>query len=473
MTYGTKDSGQIMVQVIIFGTLAIMLISGFAQWGALQLKASRNFLYREQALAVAEAGIEYYRWHLAHAPQDYQDGTGRPGPYAHEYYDKNDNNIGRFILTITPPPLGSTLVKISSEGKVYADSSVSRKVAVEMGIPSWTKYAVAANDFMRFGSGAEVWGEIYSNEGIRFDGLAHNLVTSVEEAYNDPDHTGSNEFGVHTHKNPVDPLPPDPVPSRPDVFMAGRRFPAAELDFAGLAANLSQLKTKAQTGGLYVASSGAQGYNVVLKTDDTFDLYRIDSLVASPPGCRITSQGSQWGTWSINGQTLIATYAFPQNGVMFVEDHLWIEGQINTARLTIASGRFPENPSTNTSITVNKNVLYTDYGGSDAIGLIAQENFNVGLRSNDNLQIDAALIAKNGRAGRFYYRLSCGPEYVRNSLTLRGSIATNKRYGFAYTDGTGYQTRNLIYDANLLYAPPPDFPLTTDQYATLLWKETR
>ncbi len=52
-------------------------------------------------------------------------------------------------------------------------------------------------------------------------------------------------------------------------------------------------------------------------------------------------------------------------------------------------------------------------------------------------------------------------------------IASNKRYGFSYTDGTGYDIRNIIYDANMLYAPPPSFPLTTDQYSIISWEEVK
>lgn len=467
-----NSSGQILMQAIIFGSLAALLITGFVQWGALQIKAGRAIVNREQALAIAEAGIEYYRWHLAHAAQDFQDGTGAAGPYIHQYYDTDGNNIGRFILTITAPQVGSTLVTILSEGRVNADPAVVRKIQVQMGIPSWAKYSVAANDFMRFGSGTDVYGEIHSNKGIRFDGLAHNIIASAAADFNDPDHSGGNEFGVHTHVSPTDPLPPASVPSRPDVFLAGRNFPVPALDFAGLTADLSQLKTKAQAAGRYFANSGFQGYNLVLKTDDTFDLYRVTSKVSAPSGCTISSQPG-WGTWSIQSQVLLANYAFPANGIVFIEDHVWVEGQMNGARLTVVSARFPESPSTNTSITVNKDLRYTNLDGSDALGLIAQENFNIGLKSNDTLFIDAATVAKNGRVGRFYYRSQCGLGYIRNSVTLRGTIVTNNRYGFAYTDGTGYQTRNLIYDANLLYAPPPSFPLTSDQYSTLAWQEVR
>lgn len=66
---------------------------------------------------------------------------------------------------------------------------------------------------------------------------------------------------------------------------------------------------------------------------------------------------------------------------------------------------------------------------------------------------------------------TCAPYHIRQTVTLYGMIATSKRYGFAYTDGTGYQNRNLTYDANLLYGPPPSFPLTSDQYTILSWEE--
>jgi triosephosphate isomerase (TIM) len=87
------------------------------------------------------------------------------------------------------------------------------------------------------------------------------------------------------------------------------------------------------------------------------------------------------------------------------------------------------------------------------LALIAQDNINVGMVSADTLRIDAALMAQNGRAGRYYYEpngnfpsgggsTNCSPYHLRNSLTLYGMIGTAQRYGFAYTDGTGYTTRN-------------------------------
>ena len=80
-------------------------------------------------------------------------------------------------------------------------------------------------------------------------------------------------------------------------------------------------------------------------------------------------------------------------------------------------------------------------------------------------------MSQNGRVGRYHYSSSCGTGYTRTKITLYGMLASNQRYGFAYTDNTGYDTREIIYDANLLYGPPPSFPLTSDQYQIVSWQE--
>ena len=169
----------------------------------------------------------------------------------------------------------------------------------------------------------------------------------------------------------------------------------------------------------------------------------------------------------------------PTNGIFFFEDDLWVRGQIDGQRVTVASGFFPDNATTRTSITLNDNLLYTKYDGTDVLALIAQNNINIGMVASTTLRIDAAVIAQNGRVGRYYYRAPgggsqrCSPYHTRSSITSYGMIGTNQRYGFAYTDGTGYQTRNLVYDANLLYGPPPGFPLTSDSYQIVSWEEVK
>lgn len=469
-----NKQGIVLINVLIFAAIAITVTTALVNWGALVLKTTRTLGVREQAFQIAEAGIEYYRWHLAHAPTDYKDGTGADGPYVHDFEDALGNVIGQFSLTITPPVSGSTLVKIVSKGTVTADAGVSRSIQAILAIPSLAKFAVVANDNMRFGSGTEVFGPIHVNGGVRFDGLAHNIVTSAQSTYDDPDDVSTqHKFAVYTTLSPADPNPPATIPNRPDVFVAGRQFPVQPFDFVGLTADLASLKSLAQSGGRYISASGASGYHIVLKTDDTFDLFKVNTIQAPPKKCDNQNNQNGWGTWSIGSEQFVANYPYPSNGIVFVEDDVWMSGQINGARLTIAAGQFPDNVTTRRSITVNNDILYSNYDGNDVLALIAQKNINAGLASENDLRIDAALIAQTGRVGRFYYENSCGTGYTRNSITLYGMIATNVRYGFAYTDGTGYETRNIIYDGNLLYGPPPSFPLTSNQYQTISWEEVK
>lgn len=477
-----KNRGFIIIPALLFGTIAVLVVTAFVSWASLNLREVRKVLQKEKALQIAEAGNDYYRWHLAHAPQDFQDGTGIPGPYVHEFRDKDSNVIGNFSLQITPPQTGSTRIAIKSTGTISGDSAANRSVQTELAIPTVAKYSVVSNSDVRFGSGTVVNGPIHSNGGIRFDGFANNIVSSTRNSYIDPDDF-QNSFGVHTHVAPPDPtIPPSPLPipampDRPDVFSASRKIGEPGVDFAGFTPDLQQMKTEAQASGVYLANSGQRGYRIVFRNNNTFDLFRVNSLVNPSSYCWFYStSGGQWGLWTINGQTALGNRAMPANGIIFVEDHVWVEGTINGSRVTVASARFPDLQSTRTSIIVNNNLLYTKYDGTDSIGLIAQQDINVGYGSANDLRIDAAMIAQNGRTGRFYYHSSCGTSYLRNSITLFGMLATNTRYGYSWgcpNYCSGYANRSISYDANLLYNPPPDFPLTSDQYQTISWEEVR
>ena len=485
-----KAKSQILFYVLFYLFLTVFIFTGSLVWINFYLSSVNREIQKIVALNIAESGIEYYRWYLNHFPRDFTDGTNQPGPYIHNFYNRVGEKIGEFVLEINPPLEGFSLVNIKSTGKLIS-SNIKKTVETILGRPSVAKFSVAVDDNIRFGEGTVVYGEVHSNKGIRFDGLAYNLVKSSLLTYFDPDHSGCKEWAVHTHISPQDPCPdpnnPDPstIPLRPDVFKAGREVGASLLDFVGLSADLSTLKNLAISNGIYLGFSGNNnyGYELVLK-ENNFDVYKVTEIVPQSQGCVIYDMNEGYGnnsrykhsTWSIKTKQFIGTYNYPSNGVIFVEDNVWVSGRVNNKKITIASAKFPENSAQMTNIIINNDLLYTNYNGQDSIGLIAQRNINVGLKSEDDLRIDAVLIAQNGRVGRYYYNSNCGPEYKRTKITIYGSIITRKRYGFSWVNGlgnytSGYWLRELIYNANNLYFPPPYFPLASEFYSIFKWKE--
>ena len=154
--------------------------------------------------------------------------------------------------------------------------------------------------------------------------------------------------------------------------MVGREYPVAPVDFIGITQDLANIKSGAQSGGFYRAATDKDGYHIVLKTNDTFDLYKVTKTLKAPNGCVSVLGEQDWDTWTIETETLLGNYAFPVNGLIFLEDDVWVDGIINSARLTIAAATFPENAAHYSHITVNKDLLYTNYDGQDILSMIRE-----------------------------------------------------------------------------------------------------
>lgn len=466
------QKGSTLAYGIVIMTVVSIILSSVVTFLAQQTKLSLRVHAREQAFQISESGIRYYRWYLAHTVEGRTTAqianfwaTGNPigvaTPYEVEYVDPGGEAIGRYRLEVTPPPSGSTAVIVKATGWTYRYPNDKRVITVRFRRPAWSENAFVLNDFNRFGEGTEVFGRIHSNAGIRMDGIAHNLVTSSVATYNDPDHTGGNEFGVHTHKTTTDPLPPAAVPARTDVFKAGRQFPVAVVDFNGVIGDLSYMKSQAQAGAnnSRYFNNANQGRHIIFNSNGTYSIRTVQSFSSG------TNQISNYqGNWS--------TYTIPNDGVIFVENNVWIEGTISNKRVTVAAANMSSGALKN--IYIGKDIRYTSYDNcSDMIGLIAQGDVEIYKGSEDNLRIDASLIAQTGRVGRQNYQGST--DLHKDIITVYGTIASNERYGFEWADNngnhvSGYYNRDIIYDKNILYCPPPFFP-TGSQYEQDLWQE--
>src|SRR3990172_3367374 len=98
-----KKLGGISIMVLMVGVIMSLMLGGIVVYGTTQYSYTLRGSAGKDALMLAEAGVQYYRWHLAHDTTDFTDGTGLPGPYVHDYKDPQGASLGTFSLTIIPP----------------------------------------------------------------------------------------------------------------------------------------------------------------------------------------------------------------------------------------------------------------------------------------------------------------------------------------------------------------------------------
>lgn len=451
--------GSISLLVLIFGMVFSITVGGLALFAATQYTAATRTEAYEQALSIAQAGAEYYRWHLAHDPQDFTDGTGNPGPYTHTMSDPYGNTDGMFRLTIDPPASGSTIVSIRSEGWLSAHPETVRTVKTRYGIPSLSKFAFLHNANVWFGSGITVHGKVLSNGGIRMDGTNDSLVQSAKQTYTCGSETGCS-----------------PSQTKPGVWGAGGptnlwQFPVPAVNFNSVVIDFPNMRTSAQNNGVYLGASGAYGYHLTFNADGTVNIKKVTSALnrkgwSVENGCENLYQ-------QISAETLVGTYSLADKPIIFIEDHLWVDGTVN-GKATVVAARFPIDLN-NMNIWINNTITYVAKDGHTSLGLIAQNNIYYALNIPTNFEIDAALLAQKGRIIRHHYRYGICSNYsnaVRNSLTIYGSVISNQKsyWNFGTGPSSGFVTRSVTYDTALYFEPPPYFP-AQGEYEFISWEE--
>lgn len=460
--------GSILPALLIISGAFIVVIYGLLFVLTLQFDFSQRQMASERALHIAEAGINYYRWHLAHDPDDFADGTGVEGQqYEHNYLDPQGESIGNFSLEIAPPTEGSSIVTIGSTGWSNEFPKIKRTITAQYGIPSFSRFSFLSNASSWYGTGITINGQVHSNNGIRMDGTNTSLVTSAKDEYR----CGS-ETGCH---------PPEP---KPGVWGSGGdkglwQFPVPVVDFDSISFNFAQMKEDAQNTGLYMDASGASGYHIIFFSDGTFRLFRVNSTDYirgySVPGQGLGEEGvggCRQLHQIITDETLLGTYDISDTPIIFVEDDLWVQGTI-TGRLSVVAARFPI-VSSDVNIWIPNNITYANYDGSSVLGLISQNNIFLARDVPDDFQIDAVLMAQSGKVIRHGYFDWCGGTEgaVKDKLTINGSIISyfKSYWNFGAGPESGFVEREINYDTNALFTPPPYFP-TTGDYELISWKE--
>jgi type II secretory pathway pseudopilin PulG len=448
------------------------------------------------AMNYAEAGINYYLWHMSHNSTDYKDGQSTPvtpdpelgyGPYEHDYLDGTGKTTGSFTLYIKPGDNGSSVVTVRSIGKVKGGST-ERTLQAKLGAPSFATYSVVSNSQLWFGDSESADGPVHSNVGVKMDGPNSSDVTASNTTYvpsfSGPG-SGSTQNGVWC----------DPAITNPNCTTRSKtswRYPVPSIDFNKLSADLCQLKKEAtnnqaanscsqrpaKTDGYLPARrtrfSSRRGYLITLNNNGTYNLHNVDNE---------RDNRSNYSS-ALSTSLVQNNISMPENGVIFAEDNVWVRSESSgfDGRVTIASARLAVSGST--TATIVDNITYKDkYEGFDTIGIIAENNIDVAPYVPVPLEIHGALIAQSGRVQfrpNYNYGGGAAPGYINANETLSffGSVASSQQWTWSWircgsntpSCWSGFKNNETVYDENLRYSPPPSFPVTST-YDILEWRE--
>jgi len=335
-----------------------------------------------------------------------------------------------------------------------------RTVTVRYGIPSLAKYAFLTNTDVWIGSTESVSGALHANGGIRFDGTGNAPITTFKNNYPVP----GPGYLCQTYHGCGPTTKPGIWGAASAATQAFWQMSMPFTDFSSITGDFNSMEALA-TGQADLPPSTVFGYSLVFKADGTVDVYKVTALRAHSDG---TDVSGVVHTEDLDYLTRVLQYnmAIPANGIIFVKDHVWVEGVVN-GRVTVAATKYSSDPTQQARILIPNNITYLAKDGNHSLGLIAEKDVLVTYFAPNTLEIDAAMIAQKGSAQMYNFGVT------KTAITIYGAVASFGVWTWSWLSGSncvsGYCATSTTYDANLLYAPPPSFPLSPDGYQQLSW----
>jgi len=439
-----------LVFLLIFGLLFVSLAGLVSRTYHESVLQAQD----ETAFQVAEAGLNFARWRLAHDPDDFSAAT-------RNLNDQFAGLLGTYDLTFVQPLAGSSVVEITAVGRTASRPTRTVTLRARYGQPSLARYAAITAGDVWYGGALN--GPVHANGGIRMDGSSDSSVTSAQETYAcQPIHGCS-----------------APWQTKPGVWGAGTKselweFPVTPVDYNALTADLLDMKEAAQASHTYYGPLSEPGYQIIFNSNNTYTISKVKTKGPLVQSCMYQPTWQcENSSYDVNQLTTIETKSVPSNGVIFVEDTLWVKGDIRD-RVAVAAGVFPDQPATNVDIIPNGSLSYGGvHDGSRVFAAVAQRHILIPWSgAEDNMTLEGAYVAQKGSFHRRYYPTD--PHRLKTSLTRYGMVASNGVPVTAWLSGnsvvSGFQSSNASYDSHLQYAPPPYFP-TSGQFDFISWEE--
>lgn len=477
----TKHRGYLMLLALVFGAVFLTVFGGLSMYVLSENKLQAHNAQSAEAFSLAEAGLEYYRWFLAHFPNDVQNGTGAAGPYVLSYDDPEGGTAGTVTLTINGNTScgQTTSVDIQSVGAPSDAPAASRTLRARYARPSVGSYSYILNDSVWAGDDRIILGPYHSNGGIRMDGTANSPVTSSLSTW---DCTSS--YGC----SPSQHTAPGVVGDGPNQTLWS--YPTPQVDFTAISADFGNLKTLAIASGVYygrystsTATTSAaywNGYHITFNANGTMTVKRV-SLASSLQVVPVNTADGTTDRALLANESAYETRAIPATcGLIFVEDNVWVDGTIPSKVTLVAANIVNANIAPNAYLAGN--LQYGAYDGTDGLTLIAENDVLVAPNAPNNTTLNGIFIAQTGAFGRNLYlnsgRTDCNATYEpKGTLTILGTTVSNKRTGTKWMNGcgggsdAGFQTRIDSFDRRIATDPPPFTPVVSTDYQFVDWKE--
>ncbi len=479
-------SGLLLAYAVLIVTLSIS-----------NMKSATLQNKRITSMSLAEAGIDYYMWHLTHNDTDYCDdqackcldqslttcSDGPYGPYSHDYKDQNGKVVGTYSLVISPPTASDSSVTVKSIGKV-SGKSPTRTVSAKLGMRSISDYAlVCSNNEGYIARGEVIDGSIFMNlAGAKIDGevtgYAYSTLSKAPNGYSNGFFPGIHD-GIWLGPNGKVGTKVSQNPSLTQNQMESYiKLGVQAIDMEKILVDINKMRDQAKDQGRgHYYDGSVFGWHIVLKAD-TYDLYQVKNMDSF---YNITTTGA-------NKEVLTSEHTnipYPSSGLIFFDSAVWVNSQVDTdGNVNSPIGNHPitiVQGTSNKNMYIPSSIKYAQRDAQTRIGLVSATTYTspssagiVVLRDAPNvMEIDASMIAPYG----WIYL----PEYaniIKESITVYGSMAHRlpggTRWGY-YNAGTGnitsgYRNATLTEDPYSKDNNPPFFPKISG-YMILNWKE--
>ena len=461
-----RSAGYLMVLVLVFSGIFFTIVTGFVGYVITQNKLV-NFRYEQQrATEIAEAGLNYYKWFLAHYPGDLTTGVGVPHPYKDPV---TGIVFGEFSLQVASTTYCGSIasIEVESTAFTYEEPLAVSTLRARYTRPNVAEYSFISNTGVWYGAGGSVVGPLHSNQGVRMDSAHNSIIGSGQTSW-----TCDNSYGCSPSLlvNGVYTTSGD---STPGLFS----FPVSPIDFAGITLDLGDMKTRAQNnGGIYYGPSGSYGYEVVFNSNGTVQINRVTGTVD------YQSYSSEQGTHTGERNFITSRVSVGLRNIsascplLFFEDKVWVRGTVNQ-KVALGAGNLSSPSQTNIVLSGNIDYLANSQAGLLAI---AEDDIDYGVDIPNNMTVKGIYIAKNGRVGRNYYHVNwfsntLDPYVLRNRLDTFGTLVSNGRAVSTWVSGptvvSGFVNGTDSFDSNQVDYPPPFTPETSDVFIFKDWRQ--